>query len=151
MRTRSHFYGVFVLLMVEGALLAGCVPGGGPPTVAPSAAPTGIPTIGVGAVPQYAGQTVILEGCLAFICPEMIGAEYPQDCLASVCDRDGDCINDMQFDEGKAHLRDLLEGYYEASLDGCVPLEVQGRVIELACPGCTTVYDLEVVDLSVGP
>jgi hypothetical protein len=81
----------------------------------------------------------------------ILGAEYPQDCMVTLCDAKRDCLNNLDFDAGTEHFRDELDHYYPLRAFDCVRVQVKGTVMEHSCPGCTTVYSISVADLSVKP
>ncbi|MCX7730025.1 MAG: hypothetical protein N2205_02235 [Candidatus Caldatribacterium sp.] len=106
-----------------------------------------LPRISCGELPLWIGQKVILTGCLRFICPSLIGAHFPEDCIP--CLRDESGVAYLEFSESAVPLREMLNTYYRESFARCVLLCTQGKVGQRTCevPGCVSWIFLEVEDI----
>lgn len=113
------------------------------------------PAVDLHLIQGSVGKSVTVEGCLQFACPTITGARYPEDCLATLCDENHNCINNLEFSNSTDHLRNTLDDYYAEVSSRCVRIAVKGTVEELACPvsdqGCVTTYRINVIDLTVMP
>jgi hypothetical protein len=82
----------------------------------------------LGTIHRHVDQEISVEGCLEFVCPEFIGAEYPQDCLIALYDDDHDEVL-LEFDATTAHFRDELDRHHPVNYPDCVRVQVAGTVM----------------------
>jgi hypothetical protein len=83
----------------------------------------------LGTIHRRVGQEISVEGCLEFVCPEFIGAEYPKDCLIELYDDDHDEVL-LEFDATTAHFREKLDRHYPVDYPDCVGVQVPATILD---------------------
>jgi hypothetical protein len=104
------------------------------------------PIVDFSSIRNYVGQDVGVEGCLEFVCPTVVGAKYPEDCLIALYDAAHEELL-LEFDPTTAHFRDELDRQYPVSYPDCVQVYARGTVMERRGDDF---YRLNVAELEAG-
>jgi hypothetical protein len=100
---------------------------------------------------SHVGQNVKLNGCLAFACITVPGAQYPRDCVAVLSDTSATTSISLEFTADNANLRSRLDDYYPSLNNNCWPFGARGVIVEHRCAesdtGCQTSYGLSVTSV----
>jgi len=105
-------------------------------------------------IDSFVGKSITVNGQLSFACPTVIGASYPQDCIAEICDSNGLTCLDLHVDNN-SKIKEMLNGYYDVSSGKKVNISVTGSLEKNSCPpddnACSTTYFIQVSDIRINP
>jgi len=105
-------------------------------------------------IDSFVGKSVTVNGQLGFNCPTVIGASYPQDCIAEICDSSGAACMNLHVDNNPK-IKETLNGYYNVSSGKKVNISVTGVLEKNSCPSndnaCSATYFIQVSDIRIIP